>query len=367
MKDKKSINILHVSTPKSWRGGENQCYFLMEYLKSEDVNQHILCSRGGVMDERRKQLGIKGKAINKLTSLDLHFAYSIKKYCEKYKISHVHCHDAHAHTFAFLSVLLFKNKSKLIISRRVDFPIKDSFFSKLKYNHPSIKAILCVSDAIKEITAKDIKNKSLLHIVYSGVDMEKFNVSEKQNILRNEYKIPSDILLIGNTSAIAPHKDYFTFIATAKELLKLESKVVFFIIGDGPLNQEIQQKIVAENLSDKIIMTGFRNDIVAVLPALDIFLMTSETEGLGTSLIDAMLAKVPIVATHAGGIPELINHKKNGLLADVKDAKQLAHLLNELIKNPDLKKEVIENAQQMAKKFDKKITGSKTLEIYLKN
>ena len=94
------------------------------------------------------------------------------------------------------------------------------------------------------------------------------------------------------------------------------------------------------------------------------FLMTSETEGLGTSILDAFAAKVPVVATAAGGIPEMIIHKKTGMLAPIKDAENLARNVNELLANANLRAELIAGAYQHLQSFSKEQTALKTLEIY---
>ena len=98
--------------------------------------------------------------------------------------------------------------------------------------------------------------------------------------------------------------------------------------------------------------------------AADIFLMTSKTEGLGTTLLDAMAANVPIVATEAGGIPEIIKHNQTGLIAPVKDAAKLAENVLLLIENTELKNKLVENAFQFVKQFSKESMANKTMEIY---
>ena len=95
------------------------------------------------------------------------------------------------------------------------------------------------------------------------------------------------------------------------------------------------------------------------------FLITSETEGLGTSIIDAFACKVPVVATRAGGIPEIIEHEKNGLLADTKDAVELANQVERILNGSIDKSKIIEGQQEVLQNFSKSVTAEKTLKEYL--
>tara|TARA_B110000211_G_C13999871_1_gene517945 strand:- start:150 stop:1256 length:1107 start_codon:yes stop_codon:yes gene_type:complete len=361
----KAISVLHVSTPKSWRGGEQQLAYLYEELQSKNVTQFILCRKGG-------ELAIKGKAkgwniieSEKITAIDINFARKIKVICKAHNIDLVHTHDSHAHSFAILSATLWGNKTPIVVSRRVDFAIKPTWFSKYKYNHPLVKRILCVSNAIKEITAPDIIDQSVLKTVHSGIDLSRFKDSNKDsNILRKEFNIAPDTKIIGNVAALAPHKDYYTFVDTVEILIKEDKNYHFFIIGTGPLEQEIKAYVDSKNLNKQITFTGFRSDIPQVLPELDVFLITSETEGLGTSVIDAFVCKVPVVATKAGGIPELVKHKETGFLAEVKDAKVLAEHVNLLFSGSIDLEAIVANQQDLLKQFTREATAEKSLKEY---
>ena len=356
--------ILHISTPKSWRVGEQQLAYLYEEQKQKGLTQYILCRKNSAMAQKGKSKGWNIIECRKTIAVDPFFARKVKLVCKQKKIDIVHAHDSHAHSFAVISASLFSNKTPIVVSRRVDFAISKT--SIKKYNHANIKRILCVSDAIKNLTEPDIINKSILKTIHSGIDLTKFKLAENRyEKLHKEYNIPDNIPIIGNVAAIAPHKDYFTFINTAEELIKRNIKAKFFIIGTGPMEEEIKNYCAQKKLNKHIIFTGFRTDIHEILPEFDIFLITSETEGLGTSIIDAFACKVPVVATRAGGIPEIVQHEKSGLLAEVKDAKELANQVERILNGSFNKSKIIAEQQQVLKKFSKSVTAEKTLREYL--
>ncbi|MEQ8908201.1 MAG: glycosyltransferase [Vicingaceae bacterium] len=352
--------VLHIATALSWRGGEQQLAYLVMELQAE-VDQIVLCSRGSEMEKFCQKNSIDHEVLAKRGGFDLAYAFKIKRLCKKLEVDLCHMHDAHAHTFAILAAVM-GNKTPLVLSRRVDFPIKQKFTSKFKYNHPAIKKILCVSEAIKEITAPDIQDKSKLHTVYSGIDLSKFKVSSGK--LRKELEIDEETPLVGNTSALADHKDYFTFLDAAEIVVKKKPEVQFVIMGDGPMADEIKAYARQKRLNNNLAFTGYRTDIPEVLADLDVFLISSKTEGLGTSILDAFACQVPVVATKAGGIPELVEDQKTGLLCEVKDSTELASAVLKLFNDKSLAEQLKEGAFQKVQQFSKAETAKQTLRHY---
>lgn len=359
------MRILHISSHKTWRGGEQQMTYLLHELRKLGCFQWFFCSEGNAMHLYTNKMDLPSYSFKNGFLANFVNKGQLKEICYKHKIDLIHVHDSHSHTLAFISGL-FGNKTPIIVSRRVDFPIRKSVFSKWKYNYSGIERIICISHKIKEIVAVDIKDKAKLVVVHSGIDLKRFEGKTNKGILRKEYNIEKEEWLIGNVSAIAPHKDYFTLVDTAEIVLNNGIKARFLLIGDGPMKEQIKEYINNKGLSDKIIMTGFRTDIPDVLPELDVFLFSSETEGLGTGVLDAIACKVPIVATRAGGVPEMIEHEKNGLLADIKDSKTLADNVIRILNNETFRKNIVQEAEKTLMNFTKESMAKKTFNVYEK-
>jgi glycosyltransferase involved in cell wall biosynthesis len=357
------LNILHLSSEKTWRGGEQQIAYLIAAHKKLGVNSFIASKKQSEFSKYCVSQGWKYIQLPFSNSIDLVSAFQLKRYCNQKKIDIVHMHSSGSHGVGVLSAAL-GNKSKFVLSRRVDFELKNNYLSRWKYNHPSIKKILCVSNKIKEIVQKSISNPSICETIYSGIDLSKFDTSNRKNDFKSKYNIAEKNFIIGNTSALADHKDYFTFVNTAKEVVLKHPYSSFIIFGKGPLEKEIKEYVSKLGLDAHFIFTGFVDNIPELLPQLDLFLMTSKTEGLGTSLLDAMACKIPIVATEAGGIPEIVINEKTGLTADIGDHQQLSKLVLKIIKTPSIGKSLSDNAFSFVKKFDRKVTAEQTLEVY---
>ena len=357
----KELKILHISTEPSWRGGEQQLAYLLEEIRDK-VNNIVLCAVNSKMEEFCNSKQITFFSAKKRSGFDLGFSKKIKTISVEYQPDAIHVHDAHAHTFAVLAASIYGNKVPIFISRRVDFPIKESWFSSYKYNHSSIHKILCVSDKIKEITERGIKDKSKLVTVYSGIDLEKFTVANGK--LKKELGLSPDAFLVGNTSALADHKDYFTFIDAVELVLKEDRSIQFVVLGKGPLEEEIKRYAKEKGVMTNLKFLGFRTDISSILSDFDCFLITSKTEGLGTSILDAFACKIPVVATAAGGIPELVEDNRTGLLCPIKDAECLSEAILKIKNDKTLAKHLIEQAAEKVKLFSKAKTAENTLRWY---
>jgi L-malate glycosyltransferase len=357
------MRILHLSSEKTWRGGEQQIAYLLNELSTLGIENYVAAKKDSIFESYCIKNNIRVFSLPFKNALDVKTALAIKQISDQHQIDLIHMHSSKSHGIAVLSAI-FGNKTPLILSRRVDFVPKNSWFTRWKYNHSAIKKILCVSEKINMIMRAYLKEPEKSTTVHSGVDLEKFSTALKTTILRSEYNIDSDTVLIGNTSALEDHKDYKTFINTIEILSKQNLPVHAFIIGKGSLEESLKAMVFEKKLSTKITFTGFRNDITTILPELDIFFMPSKEEGLGTSILDAFLANVPVVATHAGGIPEMVIHEQTGLLGAVGDANGLAIQIEKLINNKAQSIYLVKTAHAKVKEFSKEVTAQKTLQIY---
>lgn len=357
-----SLHILHISSPISWRGGEQQLFYLHTGLKAQGHDSKVFCPNESILATK---LEIGERVLyNKRSGFDLIAAYQLKKYCKRNKVDVLHAHDAHSHTTCIIAASLFGNKPPIVLSRRVDFPIGKSSFSKYKYNHNKIRVIACVSDVIRGMVEPEIHNKEIeVKTIHSGVDLSRFKEVTPANI-RSEYSIAPDTKIVANFSALADHKDYFTFIRTAEIISKERNDVVFLIFGVGELYQELTDFSKSLNLENVVKFVGFRKDLPDVYPNIDVLLFTSKTEGLGTTVLDAFASHVPVVATKAGGIPEMVEDKVSGLLSDIGDAESLSKQVIEVLSNKELSNKLTTNAYAKAQEFSVEQMISKTIKTY---
>jgi glycosyltransferase involved in cell wall biosynthesis len=142
--------------------------------------------------------------------------------------------------------------------------------------------------------------------------------------------------LVGNVAHLADHKGQRYLVEAIPRVLLECPRTRFVIVGEGELEEELKSLAASLGLGDRLTFTGFRTDVPAILDALDLFVMSSHLEGLGTIVLDAMAAGKPVVATRAGGIPEIIEDGRSGLLVPARDPAALAAAVVDVLRHPDL-------------------------------
>jgi glycosyltransferase involved in cell wall biosynthesis len=357
------LKILHLSSERSWRGGEQQIAYLLESLVAQGVQVKVLARKASAFAKWCHERGIDCIEAPFTNAFDLQTVWAIKRAAQWWQPDIIHCHSGKAHSLVYLATLLGVNKP-VVVHRRVDFALSNSVIKRAKYEHPSVKRIICVSEAIAGIVKPSLKHPRKICTVHSGIDFDRFPQTGKSGYLHQTFKIASAKKLVGMVAALAPHKDYGTFISAAAKVLVHRDDVHFFAIGSGQLDVELKQLVESLGIGSAFTFTGFRNDVANILQELDIFVLTSRTEGLGTSLIDAMYNALPVVASRAGGIPELVEHQVTGLLCAVGGVEGFAESINQLLDNDSLSKKYGLEGKARSMKFSRNTMAEEILKLY---
>jgi L-malate glycosyltransferase len=356
------MKVLHISTAKTWRGGEQQIAYLIGELAAKGIEQFVVCSADSAMRQYCSEKNVPHKAIRKTGGTDFIFAYRLSKIIKAVAPDMVHLHDAHAHTAAVIAATFFGIKTPFVLHRRVVFDTGKNFFSRYKFSHSQIKKVICISEAVKAKLLSFVSEEKLT-VIHSAIDGSRFS-SERKNILREAYRIPAATKIIGNIAALTAEKDYITFVNTVAVLKQNNTDAKYFIIGEGKERNNIEAHISKLGLQQDIIMLGFRKDIEKILPEFDVLLFTSQSEGFGTTILDAFCCRVPVVATNMGGIRELVEHEKTGMLSVAHAHNSLAENVLKILNNTELKNLLIESAFHKAQHFSKSAMAEKVMGVY---
>ena len=362
------MKILHLSAEKTWRGGEQQIAYLIEESLELGLQIHVACQTGSPFEAYCLRHSIPHDSLSFRKLAGITAASTLKKICAKLNISLIHAHSSIAQSAAVLSASL-GNPTPIIVSRKVVIPLKQKITTRWKYNHPAIRRIICVSDAVSQILQPSITDHHKLATVHDGIDLTRFQNIPRSGKIRNELHITPDQQLILNIAALGHDKDLFTFLRSAKRVIEKSAKRTqkphFLIAGSGPLKEQLHSEIHHLGLTDHVTLTGFRQDIPELLKEADLFFTSSRSEGLGSSILDALASRKPVVATAAGGIPELIEDHKTGLLAPIGDDLALSEALLHLISHPQLAQQLAENGyQRVEQQFQKRNMATKTISQY---
>jgi glycosyltransferase involved in cell wall biosynthesis len=185
--------------------------------------------------------------------------------------------------------------------------------------------------------------------VPSAVDIDKYQQARDRQWFEQEFGLASNDFVIGVVAQLIPRKGHRYLFDVLPELLQSHPNIKVVMFGQGPLQQEICQRIESSGLRFKVKLVGFREDIPRIMPNLDLLVHPAEKEGLGVSLLQAAAAGVPLVASAAGGIPEIVRHGMTGLLFPIKDTKSLANSIDFMIRQPEQRQQMADSAKELVK------------------
>lgn len=340
------MKLLHLDEQRGWRGGEQQAYYLLRGLIDAGHEVYVSGRQQSEFLKRVSELPLSGiLPLPYLNEWDFVSVIRLAYYLRYHQIDIIHAHTSHTHTLACLAQRLAR-QAHVVVSRRVDFPPRPGRFNRWKYNAPD--RIIAISGCIYNILHQYGVSEDKLRLVHSAIDPTRFACNEIQPF--NEYVIANEKMtgpLLGNVAALAPHKDQATLIEAMPEVLTQYPDAHLLIAGEGKLRNELEKKISDMGLQDNIHLTGFIEDIPGFLKALDVFILSSKEEGLGTSVLDAMACHVPVIATDAGGIPEMVRHQETGLLVPVGNSTLLAKAIMAVLQDPENAKVRCKNAYRM--------------------
>jgi len=158
--------------------------------------------------------------------------------------------------------------------------------------------------------------------------------------LCRELGLSDDDKLIGIVARLVPIKNHHLFLQTAKLVAEAVPQARFLVVGDGELREELEAYARELGLDGRVLFTGWRRDLPRLYADLDVVALTSINEGTPVSLIEAMAAGVPVVATTVGGVPDVVVNGETGYLVEAGDVKGMAEAITELLRNPEKAREM---------------------------
>ena len=330
---------LHVDTARTWRGGQNQVLLTVNGLRSIGERAALVAHPDGEL-RRRAEEGLDLIPIAPRSEMDLSAAWKFSRLLKRLQPDVIHAHDPHGVALASLALSLGSGSRApvrppvLIAARRVDFHLKGNSFSRWKYRQ--VTCFIAASEAIRLMLVGDGIEDDRTVTVHEGIDVDHIVAAPPVNI-HEAFFLPHGAAVVGNVAALVPHKGQRYLIDAARLVVQQLPDTRFVILGEGELREHLEKQVHEHHLEKHVLLPGFRTDVVGCIKSFDLFAMSSVTEGLGTSLLDAMACGRPIVATRAGGIPEIVEDEVSGLLVPPRDHHALAEAIVRALKDPALR------------------------------
>lgn len=367
--------VLHVDGERGLRGGERQLLHLAGALRARGHRNVVVAKRGSELAGAARALGLETVEMPLMGELDLLSAMRLAALARR-EGALVHAHTAHAcGTAAFASLA----GVPVVMHRRVDFPVSSSS-AAFKYRFAG--RVVAVSRAIAEVLAGAGVPPSKLVVVSDAVPVDDEEAGwagqaaapfrpptpperkAAREALRQEFGFTPDMPVIGNLAALVPHKDHDTLLAAAVIVLLKRPDARFLVAGSGPEEERLRDAALRMGLARKLVFAGQREDGAELMRGFDAYCQSSWGEGMGSVLIEAMACGVPIAATTAGGIPEVVEDGVSGLLVPPRDPEALAGALLRLLEDAPLRERLARAGRARLPRFGLKAAAAAMEEVY---
>jgi glycosyltransferase involved in cell wall biosynthesis len=304
---------LHIDTARTWRGGQQQVLLTVLGLRARGHRAVLVAHPEGVLRQRASE-GDDLIPLAPRSEVDLAAAWRLARVIALHRPEVVHAHDPHAVAMASLALSFGVGGATpaLVVSRRVDFRLQKNSFSRWKYRQAA--CYIAASRAIARILESDGIPASLIRVVHDGIDVERVMQVPPADLHR-EFWFPKGAPVLVNVAALVPHKGQKHLLDAMVRVRRRVPDAQLVIFGEGELRDSLEQQVKDLELGKHVVLAGFRDDVLSLTRSADLFVMSSVTEGLGSTLLDAMAFGLAVAGTTAGGIPEAVEHGVTGLLA----------------------------------------------------
>jgi glycosyltransferase involved in cell wall biosynthesis len=318
------LSLFHIDAGREWRGGQRQAFFLAGEIQKKGYPFKLVVQPDSPLQAKAVEAGLPVLPIAMKSEADFWAVHRLARAMRRERCVLAHFHDAHGAAIGARAAARAHVPIR-IVSRRVDFPIR----SRRKYIK-AIDAVIAISEGVREVLVKGGVPERLISVVPSGIDFAPFREIKARDFLRKEFGFGPEDYLVGIVAQLEDHKGHRDLIEAARILKDHAPRVRIVIVGEGSLRMQLDRQAHELRVEDVVYFLGFREDVPRILASLDLFVLSSRMEGLGSSIMDAMASRLPVVATQAGGIPEVVIHRETGLLVPPQDPPALANAILKL-------------------------------------
>lgn len=366
----KKIKVLRIINRFNIGGPTYNATFLSRFL-SEDFETRLI---GGLPEEGEadslhipEAYGLKPEIIEEMQrNPNLKSDYAtykrFKQIIQEYQPDIVHTHAAKA---GALGRLAAASCGVPVIIHTYHGHVFHSYFGKVKTGVFKVierflarksTGIIAISNLQKKELGQEhrICREDKIHVVPLGFDLDRFHadLESKRKITRTNFQLQDDCVAVAIVGRLAPIKNHAFFLEVVEEILQTGIQHVrFFIVGDGELKEEIQQKVnkINDQFGHFVVMTSWIKDIATFNAGMDVICLTSNNEGTPVSLIEAQAANVPIVTTDVGGVKDILLEGETGFVIPLKNKGMYVEKMLLLINNKEIRQKMSQNGWTFVK------------------
>jgi glycosyltransferase involved in cell wall biosynthesis len=373
----RKYRIAYLIDGLSMGGAERLMVPILEHLSQDHLEAYVCALQskdGNPMAEEIRALGIPVDCLNIKYLRELNAIPRLIKYLRGIKADLVHTQLEAANILGNISAKILRLPSVCTIHvlPSLDVKTKTKLHQRVEWfvlRH-FCDRVISVSEGARQYHLEISGTSSdQVTTIYNGIDLSGFlqmdHVVERA-LARTELGIPSTANVLVTVAVLRPPKGIQFMIRALPEILASHPNTYYLIVGDGSHRSALVEEVDKAGMNKRVIFAGMRKDVPRWLAASDVFVLPTLTEALPTVLAEAMAAKLPIVASRVGGIPEMIANGQNGFLVEPEDGDGLVKACNHLLEHPEKRLDMgMEGWKTVRQKFSIERQVEQLKELYV--
>ena len=349
---------LHLDSGREFRGGQRQVLYLLQGLQKRGHRVLLCCPRQSPLYERGAAAGIPVQPLTLRSGLDFASSVRLVRLVREGNFDLVHAHDAGSHSIALAAQGIGRHPAltdRLVVTRR-SIGLAAGRLDRLKYDRAGTLYI-AISNAVRDSLLRLGVAAARILVVPSGIELRPPAARRAED--------PWDLgarglRVIGTVGHLTREKNHALLLDAFARVHRQIPGTHLLVAGDGPLHAALARRAATLGVAPHVTFAGRVEDVGAVYAALSIFALSSDVEGLCTSLLDAMAVGVPCAVTAVGGVLEIARHGESALVVPPRDADALAGAIVRLLQQSDLATRVVEGARRVAERYsiDRMVDGT---------
>lgn len=351
---------LVVDLGRDYRGGQHQALLLLQGLLSRGHAPELVVIADSELARRAKDAGISVHGVQaKRRRLDA--TLQIRRLVGEHRVDVVHANEPHALSAAWLARA--HRSVPMIAARRIALPLSPSPFSLARYR--AAKRIVAVSHFVEQSVISSGMPAACVEVIYDGVEIPSEISRADRDRARSKLAIPQESFCIGNVAALVPEKGHVILLHAFAKLRESFPGCILLLCGEGRERASLQKLARELQVFNAVKFLGDVSDLTEIFAAMDVFAFPSHEEPLGSALLAAMAHGLPVVAIGRGGVPEVVEDGKNGVLVSGLDPDTLAAAIAVLLANTEAAQLLGKVAREtISSRFSADHMVEATLQIY---
>ena len=351
--------IFHMDAGLEWGGAERQALVLAREIRKRGFGSRLVVQPASPLHQKAAAEGVPVMALKMPGGRSLVSALRLASAMKRERCVLVHFHDGPSLTVGSTAANWAKVPIRVLSRQGESVSRAERAAARI------VDAVIAGSDGVRDVLVRGGVPEKCVDVVPAGIDFSAYEDIRSRDFLRREFSFAADDFLVGVVAGLEDPRSYHEMLGVAKIIVDHAPKAKVIILGEGALRLEPDKKGHDLPSSGVVYYLGFRDHQAQVLASLDVFVTTSPLIGFGGGLLDAMASRVPVVATEAGGAPEVLVHRETGLLVPPRDPHSLAEAVLKFYLDRNLAARLAQAGQDaIREKYSAEAMARKIIAVY---